>query len=156
MPSLSGIPSALACHGGKEELCGGHRALAAHRQSGGEGILQLRGKERDHGGGSSCKAKGRWRCSTAGHCRARQGDGAAPSGRRAGIAHACIAPTGTLSAGVVHILNCDTTGIAMLITDTDFRRKVVLLLPPCVVSTLKTESGALQRYLMADAFRNRR
>lgn len=69
------------------------------------------------------------------------------------IAHACIIPTGSQLSGVMHILNCDTTGIAMLITDTDIRRKMVLLLPPRVVSTLKKEFGALDRYLIGDAFR---
>lgn len=40
----------------------------------------------------------------------------------------------------------------MPITDTDIRRKMVLVLPPRVVSTLRTESSALDRYLMGDAF----
>lgn len=96
---------------------------------------------------------GRRRCSKAGHCRARQGNGAAPSGHKMAIAHACIIPTGSQLSGVMHILNCDTTGIAMLITDTDIRRKMVLFLPPRVVSTLKKEFGALDRYLIGDAFR---
>lgn len=54
----------------------------------------------------------------------------------------------------MHILNRGTTGIAMLITDTDIRRKMVLLLPPRVVSSLKKEFGALGRYLMEGAFTN--
>lgn len=46
-------------------------------------------------GGSLGKAEGRWRCSRAGHCRARRGDRAAPSGCKMSIAHAWIAPSGT-------------------------------------------------------------
>lgn len=41
----------------------------------------------------------------------------------------------------------------MLITDIDIRRKTMLLLPPCVVRTLKTKPSALDRYLMGDTFR---
>lgn len=42
---------------------------------------------------------------------------------------------------------------AMLITDIDIRRKTMLLLPLCVVRTLKTKPSALERYLMGDTFR---
>lgn len=94
--------------------------------------------------------EGRWRCS-----QPRLGYKAAPRGCKTGIAHACITSAGTESSGVMHSLNCGTTGIAMLITDIDIRRKMVLLLSPCVVSNLKKKFGALDMCLLGDAFRNR-
>lgn len=44
--------------------------------------------------------------------------------------------------------------MAVFIGDTGTRREMVLLLPPYVISTLKTESRALNRYVMGDTFRN--
>jgi len=110
--------------------------------------------ERDRGGESLGKAEGRWRCSRAGHCRARLGDEAAPSGRKMGVTPACVAPASTESSGVMHIWNCDTAGVAVLIADTDIRRKMAVLLPPRVAHTLKKGFGALDSCLMGDAFRN--
>lgn len=107
-------------------------------------------EEWDPGAASSGQVEGRWRCS-----QARLGYKAAPSGCKTSIAHACITSTGIESSGVMHSLNCGTTEIAMIITDIDIRRKMVLLLSPCVVSTLKKKFGALGRCLLGDAFRNR-